>query len=263
MNGAPPAIHDTGEGAALLLLHAFPLDASQWDHQVAALSGQYRCVRPDYWGCGASPAPPESEPSLDAYATALLEGLREMGVDRFHLVGCSMGGYISFAVLRQAAQRVLSLMLVSTRATSDTEQGRQGRLALADTVIREQSVESIVEANIERLLGPRARAEVHVTDPVRGRIRRCTPAGVAHAARAMAARPDSSAQLASIETPTLVVSGREDVATPRDDVDAMVTGIRGARLITMSTGHLCNLEEPPAFTEEARRFLESLSSAAA
>ena len=47
-----PAIHDTGTGEAVLFLHAFTLDASQWDHQVAALSGDMRCVRVDLWGCG-------------------------------------------------------------------------------------------------------------------------------------------------------------------------------------------------------------------
>src|SRR5215472_10588556 len=110
MAGAPPALHDTGDGAPLLLLHAFPLDASQWDHQVAALSGRYRCLRPDYWGCGASPPPP-GEPSLDSFAAAVLRTLDERGIDRFHVAGSSMGGYVAFGLLRQAAHRVLSLTL--------------------------------------------------------------------------------------------------------------------------------------------------------
>lgn len=254
-------MHDTGDGPALVMLHAFPLEASQWDHQVAALSGRYRCLRPDYWGCGASPSP-EAEPSLDVYAAALLETLSEVDVDRFHLVGLSMGGYIAFALLRQAPKRVSSLMLVSTRATADDDDMRQNRLSLADRVLREGSVESIVEPNIERLLGARARAEVHVTDPVRGRIRRCTPPGVAHAARAMASRPDSTAQLAAIDIPTLVVSGDEDALISNAGALALASGIRGARHVTMNTGHLCNLEDPPTFSEEASRFLASLSPAA-
>lgn len=262
MTGAVPAMHDSGQGPALVLLHAFPLDASQWDHQVAALSGHYRCLRPDYWGCGASPVP-EGEPSLDAYASALLALLTELGVDRFHLAGCSMGGYVAFAVLRQARERVLSLMLVSTRAVADSDEVRRSRLALADTVVREASVESIVEPNVQRLLGPRARAEVHVTDPLRGRVRRCTPAGVAHAARAMAARPDSTAELEAIDVPALVVSGRDDEVIRADGAQALASGIRGANHVVMSTGHLCNLEDPPVFTEEARRFLASLSPVAA
>ncbi|MGH7686639.1 MAG: alpha/beta fold hydrolase [Candidatus Dormibacteria bacterium] len=261
MAGTLPALHDTGDGAPLLMLHAFPLDASQWDHQVAALSGRFRCLRPDYWGCGSSPLPP-GEPSLDSFALAVLQALDERGVDRFHLAGSSMGGYVAFAVLRQAPDRVMSLVLASTRATADSDEVRAARLALADAVLRDDSVESIVEPNIERLLSPDSRDEVHVADPVRGRIRRCTSAGVAHAARAMAARPDSTPQLAAITMPALVLAGGHDTVTPRADVDAMVRAIPGAQLVTLQCGHLSNLEDPPVFTEQVRRFLARLDPVA-
>jgi pimeloyl-ACP methyl ester carboxylesterase len=257
MAGALPAMHDSGEGAPLLLLHAFPLDASQWDHQVAALSGRYRCLRPDYWGCGTSPQP-EGESSLDAYAAAVLRALDALDIDRFHVVGASMGGYVAFAILRAAPDRVLSLVLANTRATADTDTTRQSRLAVADGVLDDDSVESIVEPNIERLLGEHGRREVHVTDPVRGRIRRCTPAGVAHGARAMAARPDSTPMLATISMPTLVIAGAHDEVIPREDIEAMAAAIHGARLVTLPGGHLGNLEDPPAFTEELRRFLDAV-----
>ena len=259
---ALPAVHDTGEGAPLLLLHAFPLEASQWDHQVAALSGRYRCLRPDYWGCGASP-PPEGEPSLDAFAVAVLRALDALDVDRFHVVGASMGGYVAFALLRTAHERVLSLTLANTRATADSDEVRNSRLALAETVEREGSVEAIVEPNVQRLLGAHGRHEVHVTDPLRGRIRRCTPSGAADCARAMAARPDSTSLLANIAVPALVIAGADDEVIPRADIEALATAIPGARLEVMATGHLTNLEDPPAFTEQLRRFLESVSLVAA
>lgn len=255
--GALPSIHDSGEGAPLLFLHAFPLDASQWDHQVAALSGRYRCLRPDYWGCGASP-PPEGEASLDAYADALVRALDELDVDRFHVVGASMGGYVAFALLRTARERVLSLTLANTRAAADSDEVRNTRLVLAETVERDGSVESIVEPNVQRLLGEHGRHEVHVTDPMRGRIRRCTPSGVAHCARAMASRPDSTAMLSTIDVPTLVISGDEDVAIPRGDIEDMAARIPGAAHVTMHSGHLGNLEDPAAFTEELRRFLDAV-----
>ena len=262
MAGALPAVHDTGEGAALLLLHAFPLDASQWDHQVAALSGAYRCLRPDYWGCGASP-PPEGEPGLDTYAAALVSALDTLGVDRFHVVGASMGGYVALALMRVAPERVMSLALANTRATADSEEVRSGRLQLADTVEREGSVDSIVEPNVQRLLGEHGRHEVHVTDPMRGRIRRCTPAGVAHCARAMAARPDSTSLLGDISVPVLVVAGDGDEVIPRADIEALASAVPGAELVSLGCGHLCNLEDPPAFTQEIRRFLESVPHVAA
>lgn len=262
MAGARPFVHDTGEGAPLLFLHAFPLDASQWDHQVAAMSGRYRCLRPDYWGCGASP-PPVGEASLDAYADALVRALDALDVDRFNVVGASMGGYVAFALLRVAPERVLSLVLANTRATADSDEVRSGRLVLAETVERDGSVESLVEPNVQRLLGEHGRHEIHVTDPLRGRIRRCTPSGAAHCARAMAARPDSTPMLATIALPTLVIAGDADEVIPRADIDGLAGGIPGAQMVTMPCGHLANLEEPPLFTEEIRRFLEAAALVAA
>lgn len=258
-----PALHDTGEGPAIVFLHAFPLDASQWDHQVAALSGRFRCVRPDYWGCGSSPVAPDGDPSLDAYATAVLAALDAAGIDRFHAVGSSMGGYVMFALQRLAPDRLMSLVLANTRARADTDEVRASRLAVADTVLRDDTVESIVEPNISRLLCAQSQKEVHVADPVRGRIRRCTAGGVAHAARAMAGRSDSTALLRGIGVPTLVVAGEQDAAVPRTDTDALVAGIPGAQLFIMPCGHLGNLEDPALFTEQVRRFLDSLAPVAA
>jgi 3-oxoadipate enol-lactonase len=253
-----PAVHDTGTGPALLFLHAFPLDASQWDHQVAALSGSYRCLRPDYWGCGSSPPPPAGEASLDDYARSVLSALDQLRVAQFTLVGLSMGGYVAFALWRQAAERISALALCNTRATADTDAARSDRLAVAERILESHSVESLVEANVERLLGVRARGEAHITDPVRARIRRCTPEGVAHAQRAMAARPDSSPQLPSMSVPVLVIAGSEDAVIPAVDTRALADGITAAQLTVMPCGHLSNLEQPQEFNRLLGEFLAAI-----
>jgi pimeloyl-ACP methyl ester carboxylesterase len=249
------AFHDSGQGPALLFLHAFPLDASQWDHQVAALSG-HRCIRVDMWGCGESP-PPQGDGSLDEVAASVIAGLDERGVDTFATVGLSMGGYMAFALWRAAASRVTAMALCNTRATADSDTSRADRLAMADRIVAEDSVESLVEPMVERLLGPRARAEVHVTDPLRGRVRRCTPAGIAFAQRAMAARPDSTPQLATLTMPVLVIGGRDDAMIPLAETQAMAAAIPAARFVAMSCGHLSNLEDPREFNGILDEFLSA------
>ncbi|MFI5284731.1 MAG: alpha/beta fold hydrolase [Candidatus Dormibacteria bacterium] len=250
-----PAIHDTGSGEAVLFLHAFTMDASQWDHQVAALSGGLRCVRLDVWGCGESPAPPAGVPTLDGFATAVLAALDSRNIDRVAVVGLSMGGYLAFALWRLAPARIRALVLCNTRATADAEAPRNDRLTMADQVEREGSVESIVEPMVARLLSPTAQAEAHIVDPVRGRIRRCTPAGIAFAQRAMAVRPDSSALLASINVPTLVIAGTQDAIIPISEVQAMADSIPQARCVALDSGHMSNLELPRAVNEQLAGFL--------
>jgi len=253
----PPAlhVHDTGDGEPLLFLHAFPLDASMWDHQVAALSGRFRCLRPDVYGFGASPPPPAGM-SADDLAAAVVEALDARGIGAVTLVGLSMGGYVAFALLRRFADRVSRLVLCDTRAGADSEQARADRLRMAEQVRAEGSVESIVEPMTARLLAPESAIEFHISDPVRGRIRRATPAGVAAAQEAMAQRPDSTALLASIRVPTLVLVGSQDTVTPPAEAEAMAAAIPGAELhVIEGAGHLSNLERSDAFNAALRAFL--------
>lgn len=254
-------VHDSGEGPALLMLHAFPLEASMWDAQVAALSDRYRCLRPDFWGCGSSPAPPAQE-TIDGYAAAVLRELDERGVTDFAVCGSSMGGYIAFALLRAAAQRVRAMVLSGTRAAADNETARAARMEMADQV-RAGGVEAIVETMTARLLCARCRDEVHIADPVRGRIRRCSPEGVVAAVEAIAARPDSTAMLRDIHVPTLVVCGTADVIVPIEESRAMAAAIPGAQLHEFEgTAHLANVEQPMAFTALLGDFLDDSTARA-
>jgi 3-oxoadipate enol-lactonase len=263
-DGAPApgrlAVHDTGSGPALLLLHAFPLDASQWDHQVASLSGSHRCLRPDMWGCGGTPPHPEPlSVTLDAYADAVLAELDAREVEKAVVAGSSMGGYAAFALLRRAPQRIRGLVLASTRAGDDTEQQRDDRRVMAERALRE-GVEFVVEPMVQRLLAAPAREQAHITDPLRGRIRRCTPEGIAACQSAMAARPDSTPLLGSIDVPALVISGDHDAVISAADSDAMAAGIRGARReVLPGIGHLGNLEAPAVFCGLLQDFLDGLA----
>ncbi|HZB97612.1 MAG TPA: alpha/beta fold hydrolase [Candidatus Sulfotelmatobacter sp.] len=255
MKVALPAIHDTGTGPPVVFFHAFPLDASQWDHQVAALSDRFRCLRPDFWGCGDSPPPPPDGSALGDFVEATLQALDEREVDSFVAVGLSLGGYLIMEFLRQAPERVRGAVLADTRSTADAEGPRNDRLEMADRVLRE-GVDGIVEPTVERLLAAQSRAQAHVSDPVRGRVRRCRPEGVAAAQRAMAARPDSGQLLGSLTIPVLVVGGSQDRASPPDVMASMATSIPGSRHeVIDGVGHLSNLEDPPAFTAILERFL--------
>ena len=239
-----PAVHVTGEGPAILFLHAFPLDSSQWDHQVGALSGKHRCIRPDFWGCGASqPLPDPTTASFSAFAAAVLQHLDSISVDKFAVVGSSMGGYAAFEFLRQAPSRVSAVGLLSTRAGADSGQQSADRTQIAERALTD-GVEFLVEMMTDRLLGAAAQREVHISDPVRGRIRRCTPTGIAASEYAMSGRTDSRELLRQITVPAMVVAGEDDVIIPVAESQQMASSIPNAQLqIISGLGHLPNLED--------------------
>lgn len=247
-------MHDAGSGSAVVFLHGFPLDASQWDHQVATLSDRYRCLRPDFWGCGASPPPP-TDVTLADYAASVIAALDERGVDRFAVVGLSMGGYVAMALLRSFAPRIDAVALLDTKATADNDTQRAERLALANRVLAEGVDWLAVEAP-GRFLGPAAQRLPHVVDPLMARVRRWQPPGVAAAQRAMAVRPDATSVVASLTMPVLVVGGDQDRITPPKTMQGLTAAIPTARLVMVpGAGHLTNLEAPQLVNVLLQEFL--------
>ena len=94
---------------------------------------------------------------------------------------------------------------------------------------------------------------------VKAFVQAAPPYAVAWAQRAMAARPDSSPDLAATDVPTLVLVGEEDTLTPPSAAEGIVEIMPAARLVRLpGAGHLSAVETPEAFNEAVRDFLAGL-----
>ncbi|HVE42124.1 MAG TPA: alpha/beta hydrolase [Planctomycetota bacterium] len=230
----------------LLLIHGFPLDGRIWDPMIAKIKVRQLIV-PDLRGCGKTPLPPGPS-SIDDYARDLLAIMDASKVDRFAVAGHSMGGYIAFALLRLAPQRVSALALVSSRALPDSEEMKKTREATAQRAEKE-GPGFLAGTMPERAVG--SSPPPGVVDALRKIIREAQPKGVAAASRAMAARPDATPQLGQIQIPTLVFAGRGDKIVPASESEAMATAIPGSKLVWCEkSGHVPMLEEPELVASE-------------
>jgi pimeloyl-ACP methyl ester carboxylesterase len=236
----------------LVLLHAFPLDHRMWDGVRAGIAAHVELVTPDQRGFGGTPL--AGEPDLAAVAAdviASLDGRRVL------LGGCSMGTYVAMAVLRAAPELVAGLVLVSGRASADTDAARENRLTMAARVEAE-GPGFVADAMLPALLG----AETHERRPdvvvtVRALVSGQSGAAIAWAQRAMAARPDSTALLRAADVPTLVVRGEQDTLIPAEDADALAAAMPKAEVVVLAgAGHLPPLEVPAEFTGAVARWLE-------
>ncbi|QXV62014.1 alpha/beta fold hydrolase [Amycolatopsis sp. TNS106] len=232
----------------LVLLHAFPVDARMWDAVRAPLSERLRLITPDQRGLGRSPLPEtDREPDLDDAARDVVALLDRLGLDKVVLGGCSMGGYLTMAVLRLAPERVGGLVFIDTKATADTPEAAQARHEVAARVEAEGTA-WMPEAVTPGLLAEKARPEV--AERLRELITTQPPSGVAWAARAMAARPDSLETLRSADVPALVVVGEEDGLTPLAEANTLVETLPDATLVVLpEAGHLTPLEDPAGVVE--------------
>ncbi len=238
----------TGSGPAVLLLHAFPCDGGLWEAQAAALAeAGYHVIVPDLPGFGRS-ALPSAEPSLDSLGAVILEHLDEVGVTECIVAGSSVGGYLAAAILRSRLSLVAGLIMVGTKATADSDEARANRLRLADLVVAEsESTGRILEQSVvPNLLGPTSWASrPQVAARVRAWADGARAETVAWYQRAMASRPDSVGDLASLAVPALVVWGPEDALSPRSEQDVMLAALADGRLTEVpQAGHLCTIEQP-------------------
>jgi len=245
----------------VVLLHAFPFDRHVWDGVVDQLSDAgWDVVVPDLRGFGESAYGedgPDDEPSLSWMARDVLGILDRMGVSAAVFAGISMGGYVAMEIVRQDPARIAGIALVDTKATADSDEARANRHQVADQVLAAGSTEALARAMVPTLLGTTSQEErPEVVAQVKAWIEAADPVAVAWAQRAMAARPDSLADLASLAVPALVVWGVEDGMSPRAEQDLMVDAMRDARLVVVTgSGHLSTVEAPEQVADALVTFL--------
>ena len=248
-----------GAGSPILLLHAFPLNAAMWTGQMSSLADIGSFLAPDLPGFGDSDqADPVND--LDALAGILYEDARSRGVEQAVVAGCSMGGYLAFALLRGAPHFVRGLVLINSRAAADTEPGRATRLDLARRVERE-GCGFLVDEWPPGALSASSRARADVVGQVKSMIAQATPGGVIAAQQAMAKRLDSAPLLAGIRFPVLVIHGLDDRLIIESEARAMAAAIPGAQFYGVpAAGHLPNLEQPSLVNAALRDFMSRLFS---
>jgi pimeloyl-ACP methyl ester carboxylesterase len=251
---------DVGQGRPVVLLHAFPLARTMWRPQVEALRGSYRLIVPDQRGFGGTGGF-EADPSIARMAddvAALLDVLKV--TEPVVLGGLSMGGYVALSFAHRHAARLRGLILADTRSEADTPEARANR----DTLMRfaqGHSAGEVMEQMLPKLLSADTRQHrPEVVDEVQRIASAQTPAGIVGALQALRDRPDATSGLAAITAPTLVLVGSDDAITPPSLAEGLAARIPGARLVKLpAAGHLANQEQPAAFTEAVRSFLDSLS----
>jgi pimeloyl-ACP methyl ester carboxylesterase len=240
----------------LLLIHGFPLDGRIWDKVTPGIRIK-TLVIPDLPGHGKSPQLP-GPVSIEDYAREMLKIMDFAKAERFAVAGHSMGGYIAFALLRLAPERISALALVSSRALPDNDEMKKTREATAQRAEKEGP--GFLAATMpDRAVG--SSPPPGVVDTLRKIIREAKPKGVAADSRAMAARPDATPQLGQIKVPTLVFAGRGDKIVPAAESEAMAKAIPGAKLVWCeNSGHVPMLEEPELVARELTELMKGLQS---
>jgi pimeloyl-ACP methyl ester carboxylesterase len=163
---------------------------------------------------------------------------------RFALAGLSYGGYIAFAMLRQAPERIDRLALLDTSARPDTPEQTAARQAFI-TMAEDGRLDEVVSTLAPRFVHDNRRDDAALMRTVRDMAGDTGLEAFVRQEKGIMSRPDSRPLLSRIACPTLVVVGDGDGLTPPDLAQEIAGGIKGARLVVVpNCGHLSTLERP-------------------
>jgi 3-oxoadipate enol-lactonase len=250
------ALSGSTSGPVVLLSHSLATSLDLWSPQLSALEPQFRVLRYDTRGHGASDAP-QGAYTLAQLADDAVAVMDALDIEAAHWVGISMGGMIGQAVALNHAERLHSLVLCDTAAVVPPEaqalwQQRiekargEGMTALADETLERWFTSPYIAENPASV---RRIRDMILATPVSGFI------GCSEAIR----RLDFLDRLGDIRLPTLIVVGEQDPGTPVANSVAIHNRITDSRLeIISSAAHLCNVEQAEAFNQKLIGFLQTL-----
>jgi pimeloyl-ACP methyl ester carboxylesterase len=239
-----------GSGAPLLVLHG--ASGGGWQPFMAKLSQQFDVIAPEHPGFGESDMPDWLD-TIHDLAYYYLDFLEQLDLERVHLVGISLGGWIAAELAVRNTARLASLTLVG--AAGLYVEG----VAQIDPFLRTE------EQRIRDFFHDQSRA-----DEMIARVLKPELEDIALRNRTIVARltwqprshdPHLHKWLHRIDVPTLVIWGDHDRLFPREHAIAYGQSIAGAKtVIVPECGHVPHSEKPDAFVAELAAFIDGLKT---
>ena len=254
-NGARLRYRDDGQGPAVILVHGWSLDLDMWQAQVAALTSNFRVIRLDRRGFGLS----SGYPSIAGDAADLYALCEHLGLQSVSLVGMS-----------QAARVVLRLASKFPAMTSCVILDGPPRIGAQDATSISNDLPYKYYCGLAQARGLAAFRDEWSEHPL-ARLRTLDPAAHALLSRMIARYPgkdltDSAPRsylasteqgLESVSQPVLVINGQFDLESRKRFAQELSPQLCHVEYVEIpNAGHLCNLDNPLAYNQALRQFLE-------
>ncbi len=251
-DGAVCAARIAGDsGPALVFVHGVGSTAAIWDRQLDAFGDRYRCVAIELRGNGVpKPEPPPAQISRAGYAADVLAVCDALGIDRFTIVGCSLGGVVAFELWQRSPERIEAMVIVGSFAIyPDARAYAEGVKASA-----------LACGDMATFAAQRAAKLGLPPDRLRETLEQmaCKCLESYTAATEATWTGNYTEILPMIRVPVLVACGERDTVAPVALSTAIAEGIPGARFAVIpDAGHVANADNPAAFNHLLSEFLIS------
>jgi pimeloyl-ACP methyl ester carboxylesterase len=254
----------TGNGEPLLLLHGIGSRWQMWEPVIGRLAAHHEVIAVDLPGFGASPMPPpRTPPGIDSQIALVSEFLMQLGVERPHVAGNSMGGLLALEMAGRGLVR--SATALSPTGFASRPEMTYGRLSLWLTVRLARRLSRHADTLFATALGRKLGLSLFLAHP-----ERLTAAEAAENTRALADAPWFDETLPAlrayqfsedrkIDVPVTVAWGAKDrLLIPRQARRAAAASPRARVLLLKGCGHVPTWDDPE---QVARVLLEGAAPA--
>ena len=254
----PVALHiaDSGKGdKCVVLLHGYLESMYVWDDFVPLLTPHVRVITVDIPGHGISQVLGEVH-TMEQIADILRDMLDALGIEKCTMVGHSMGGYISLAFCARHAERLESLVLLSSSPNPDTEQKKENRrreIALVKAGKKEALARVAPEAGFAEQ--NRRRLQSYIAD-LTEQVYITEDEGIVALLNGMMERADQNQMLRECGVRQLFIMGRHDGYIPVEAAEQIIARNPQAEVAWLeASGHMGFIEEPEACAEALLDFV--------
>jgi 3-oxoadipate enol-lactonase/4-carboxymuconolactone decarboxylase len=215
---------------AVVLLPGVGTTPASWDAVAGPLAEQLRVIRPDWPGHDGVAVEP-GRTTIDDLARGVLAVMDEVGVDRAHVVGLSLGGMVGLHLAAAHPGRVRRLAVLCC----DTDPDRAG-FAERATAVRAEGIAAVAERSVARWV-----TEERLRPGLRAMLAGIDPEGYARCCEAIAGL---DLDLARVAAPTLVIAGADDPAAPPAGMRALAATLDAGFEVVGPAAHLATVEQP-------------------
>lgn len=239
-------------GPALVFVHGVGSTAAIWDAQLEEFSGDHRCVAIELRGNGI--LRPDPNPALitrAGFAQDVVAVADARGIERFCLVGCSLGGVVAFELWRRVPERFEAMVIVGSFARYPDGQ------AYADGVCAAARDAADMRVFAEQRAGKLGLSPERLRETIEQMACKSVPSYLASTQATWTG--DYRGVLPTIRAPALVLCGERDAIAPRPLSEEIARGIPDATFaVVEGAGHVANADAPQRFNELVKRYLRNL-----
>tara|TARA_B100000427_G_C15434262_1_gene562233 strand:+ start:33 stop:914 length:882 start_codon:yes stop_codon:yes gene_type:complete len=250
--------HEAGQGPAVVFVHGSGPGGSGWsnfqgNYENLAQAG-FRCLVPDLLGYGYSSKPDDAEYTLNYLTQGVLEFVDRLGLDRFSLIGNSLGGAICIRLAVDHPERVDQMVLMAPGGleSRDVYMGMKGIRSMLRAIFDPGGItlESMGKVFAKQLYDPSIISDALLEQ--RMRIAQTQPQSVFSTSRV----PNQSEDLEKIRCPVLGLWGEDDQFCPISGAATLEQHIKNVRVTRFSNcGHWVMVEHEAVFNRMVRDFL--------